>query len=455
MNQEKTYYQLIPEKVFQSISVIEDLLRPDIKGFSTDNLKEIISIVACHVRKEGDPAQLQINYIKRLVPQGDRYLLLLISLGIIQRSGNAIKGQTSYKYNFAPEYQSKYLSFPLHNTSLIRRIEKVQETFRKEAVKTIRGHSEQTAYLKQLTIADGYSEFIESTYTVEQYNSIVGSATRILNNDIFHSVDKTSGRFHSNITNMAKGLRQYLRIKGEPLANIDIKNSQPYLSTILLTDPGKVSYLTNNPVFALLLQTLKVSLNQDVKEYISLVISGQIYEYSKEGLQLSRSETKRQVLRILFARNRMPNEEVNRKARQIFINRFPTVHRIFSKVRGREQGDKFQNFKRFAILLQRIESYLMLDIILKRIYKELPGTIAITVHDSIMTGVLTNDVEAVKKVMIEELTLYVGFRPQINIEGIIIENKRGEEMKGETGRDIIISNQYVATNLVTDNISMN
>ncbi|MCK9282317.1 MAG: hypothetical protein M0P71_17005 [Melioribacteraceae bacterium] len=486
MDQVKKYYQLIPEKVFQSLNTIEDLMRPGIKGFSIDNLKEVISIVACHVRNEVEPAQLQMKYIKKLVPQGDKYLLGLIHLGIIQRSGIASEKQKiSYLYNFSPEYQSKYKSIPLNNAKLILRIEKAHETFRKkESAKSIRGHSEQTKYLKQLTITDGFNEFIESTYSAEtdQYNSVLGSATRIINKDISYSVDTTSGRFHSNITNMAKGLRPFLRINGEPLVNIDIKNSQPYLSTILLTDPGKVSWMTKNPAFAMLLQTLNVSLSQDVKIYISLVISGQLYEYlmsefSKEGLHLTRIETKRQVLRILFARNRMPRNPINdtevfiykltekekrkreefirdypkiKKTRQIFIKLFPKVHRIFSKVRGHEKGDKFQNFKRFAILLQRIESYLMLDVILKRIYKELPGTIAVTVHDSIMTGILTNNVEAVHKIITEELTFFVGFAPKIEIEGIIKENKEEEERNKEE-RERIIYNQYVATNLATLN----
>ena len=481
MNTGKKYYQLIPEKVFQNLNTIEDLLRPGIKGYSIDNLKEVISIVSCHVRKEGEPAQLQITYIKKLVPQGDKYLSGLIDLGIIERSGIAIKGQTSYKYNFSPEYQSRYLSFPLNNASLIRRIEKAQESFRKEAAKSIRGHSEQATYLKQLTISDNFNEFIKTNYTEEtdQYNSVMGSATRIINGEIVYSVDNTSGRFHSNITNMAKGLRPYLRIKGEPLANIDIKNSQPYLSTIILTDPGKVSNMTKNPAFAMLLQTLKYKDTEDAKKYIFLVASGQLYEFlmaefSKEGLHLTRTETKVQVLRILFARNRMPRNPINdtevfiskltekekrkreefirdypkiKKARQIFIKSFPKVHRIFSKVRGHEKGDKFQNFKRFAILLQRIESFLMLNIILKRIYKELPGTIAVTVHDSIMTGVLTNNVEAVRKIITEELTLFVGIAPKTNIEGIIEE----KEEKKEEVRKRTISNQYVATNLVSLN----
>ena len=128
---------------------------------------------------------------------------------------------------------------------------------------------------------------------------------------------------------MAKGLRPFLRINGEPLINIDIRNSQPYLSTIILTNPSKVSWLTKNPAFALLLQSLKVSLNQDVKYYVSLVVSGQLYEYlmqefSKGGLNLTRRETKSQVLRILFARNRMPKDEINRKCRQIFKSKFPS-----------------------------------------------------------------------------------------------------------------------------------
>ncbi len=434
MNTGKIYYQLIPEKVLQNLSVISNLIEPEIKGFSIDNLKEIISIIACHIRKDENCTPLKMEYVRKLVPCGDSYILKLIDLGIIQRSGFAKIKETCYKYNFAPEYYSKYLSFPLNNAKLIRRIESAQQELKKQDAKSIRNHSEQTKYLKQLTIADNYSEFIESNYTSEtdQYNCILGSATRIINKDIFYSIDNTSGRFHSNITNMAKGLRPFLRINNEPLVNIDIKNSQPYLSTIILTDPGKVSYLTNNPVFALLLQSLKVSLNKDVKKYIELVVLGQLYEYlmaefANEGLTLTRDETKGHVLRILFARNRMPKDEINRKARQIFKDRFPTVHRIFSKVRGHEKGDKFQSFKRFAILLQRIESYLMLDVILKRIYKELPGTIAVTVHDSIMTGILTNNVEVVRKIIVEELTFFIGFQPQIKIERNIEENKENKE----------------------------
>jgi hypothetical protein len=446
MTEQKKYYQILPEKIFQNLSVIEDLLRPGIKGFSLDNLKEIISIIACHVRKDNQATPLKMAFINRLVPQGQFYLTGLIQNGIVIRSGRFIPGKVSYQYDFAAEYKSKYISFPLENQKLILRIHRVWAELTKESAKSIRGHAEQTKYLQQLTIADNFNEFLNSNYKAEtdQYNSVLASAIRIINHNIFYSIDNTSGRFHSNITNMAKGLRPYLKIKNEPLVNIDIKNSQPYLSTIILTNPSKVSGLTKNPAFALLLQNLKYKDNEDIKKYIYLVASGQLYEFLMNKFSLNRDETKKQVLRILFARNRMPKDGINKKCRQIFKDNFPTVHRIFSKVRGHQKGDKFQNFKRFAILLQRIESYLMLDVILKRIYKELPGTIAVTIHDSIMTGLLTNNVEAVRKIMMEELTFFVGLEPKIKIEEI---KREKEERK--------FTKYYDITNPVKECYSIN
>jgi hypothetical protein len=153
--------------------------------------------------------------------------------------------------------------------------------------------------------------------------------------------------------------------------------------------------------------------------YISLTVLGELYDYlviefAKEGLNLNRDKTKKKVLLILFSANPMPRNEVNRKCKQIFKKCFPTVFRIFNKLRGSEKGDHFENFKRFSILLQSIESYLILDIILRRIYKELPGVPAISIHDSIMTT--ADNVEAVHKIMLDELRAFVGYEPRIEVE---------------------------------------
>ena len=429
------YYQILPEKVYNELNTISDLVKPEVKGFNLDYFKEIISIIACHVRRDSGDPPLKNSYLRRLVPFAERYLKALINLEIIYRSPYYTPGQISYKYNFNPDYQSKYVTIPLNNTKLIRRIREAYSEIGKEAALTIRGCSTQVKYLKQLSLAPGWQELVENYKDdTEVYNSVLASAIRIVNNDIFYSRDATERRFHSNVTNMKRELRPYLRVNGKPLLNIDIKNSQPYLSTIILTFPSKIISLAKNTTFSMTLQSLKVSHNEDVKKYIKLVADGQFYEYliqefAREGIKLTRSEAKVQVLRILFAPNRLPKNEVNRNCRLIFKKCFPTVHRIFSKVRGRDQGTKFENSNRFAILLASIESFLMLDVILKRIYKEHPGVIAITIHDSIMTGILTDEVEAVRKIMIEELNSFVGFSPKIEIEDYerYLEKKVREE----------------------------
>src|SRR4030042_3962359 len=92
-----------------------------------------------------------------------------------------------------------------------------------------------------MTIDQGAFNEVETFETIEKYNAALSSILKIRQGDIFYSVDNTSCRFHSNLTNLPESLRPYVRIEGKQLANIDIKNSQPYLSIILLTDPDKVS----------------------------------------------------------------------------------------------------------------------------------------------------------------------------------------------------------------------
>jgi len=458
MKKESTYFQLTPEKILHCIADIAELLKPNFKGFSIDNLKEVISIIAFHTQyhdeDQAPAAPLNMVFLRKLVPQAGQYMKGLINLGIVQRSGAYKPGEASYKYQFSPEYQSKYIRVILTNAALIRRI-KTAHAKAKKNTRTTRGRSLQNHYLKQLTIEPGCIDFINANYSkaTNQYNDVMQSATRIMNSDIFYKVDATSGRYHSNITNMAKGLRPFLRINGEPLVNIDIKNSQPYLLTVILTNPAKVASMAKNPAFDMMLQSLKVPKKEDVTKFINLVVSGQYYEYfmqelSKIGLHLTRSETKEQVLKILYDQNRLPADELGRVCKTTFKNLFPTVNKVFNKIRGNASGDKFTSYKRFAILLQTIESHLLLDVILKRIYKELPGVIAITIHDSIMTGAITNQVDAIRKIMNDELTKFVGFAPKIKIEGVIEGNK-------EIISKCIFSNQYDARTSVCFNSTIN
>lgn len=425
---EKVYRQLVPIKIYDELPAIEEEIKPFIKGYQNIYLLQIISIIAWHIRRDNDKARLQMKYLKRQVPQGDKYLRRLVIMGIVLRTGKPKKGLKCYEYSFADKYKSRYFEVFLYDRKLIRRLEQLQRKVEKEHKKTIWGHSKQQDFLKLLTIDASCYELIHtlSVDNPDRADNMLASAIRI--DQQIHSCirDTTSQRMHTNITNMAKELRHFLRIDGQPLVNIDIKNSQPFLSTILLTHPEKLASFAKTKQLEILLKEIKIPKSTDIALYVELVTSGGLYEYlmdefSKEDFTLTRQETKKQVLRTLYAKNWKPKNPINRRAREIFIDRFPNVHTIFSRIRGRvksenKKDEKLVTYKRFAILLQSIESHLVLDVIMKRIYKELPGVFAMTIHDSILTVNRPEVVTLIKGILEAELKNFVGYLPQLEVE---------------------------------------
>lgn len=419
-----TYNQLVPRSILNNLPAIEDLIRSRVRYYKREYLFQIISIVAWHLRRDGGMARLYMKYIDRQVPQGNQYLIALRECEIIKRDGNYIEGLKSYEYCFCEGYQDELVEVKLNNRALIKKLEDVSYRIKKDSETSLLGHSRQRKYLRLLTIdPDFYTEFLNqcSIEDTAKKNSIRASATRITNRDFNCSRDDTSMRLHSNITNMATELRSYLRVDGKPLKNIDIKNSQPYLSILLLIHPKKVAFLAKDPALATLLKSLKGIDAEDVDRYISLVTQGQFYEYlvdefAKRGLFSSRAETKVQVLRILFSDNNEPHKLVDRNAREIFEELFPNVHSRFSIIRGEDEGNRFQNYRRFAILMQRIESYLVLDVIMKKVYRRFPQTFVMTIHDSVITISDDKIVETVKNIMEKSLEKFVGLPARLKVE---------------------------------------
>jgi len=410
------YFYCIPEKVQNLLPDIEEK-PPEISGFCIDYLKEILSIISIHIKKDNQGANLMITYLRKIVPQADKYINYLIKAGIVERDQSYKVGQKSYTYKFTPAYESKYSTSLLTNPKLIRRIEKQQRHLKKRNSKK---YPNQNKFIRNMTIDKKALDFINTNLSNEilKQNYSLGSVTAILNGEISYSVDNTSGRYHSNLTNLPSELRQFININGKHLANIDIKNSQPYLSTLLLTDPGKIAKHAKSKNLSMLLETLQGIEALDIKLYVSLVISGKLYEYlwevfKENGLHFeTRNEVKKQMFIILFGRN-----EIWNKQREVFNIVFPNVYERFCQIKGHSNEDnRFENYKRLAIILQRIESFLILDIILGCINIEHPGTITVTIHDSIMTSIMTNEVSKVKKIMERELSEYVGFKPMLKVE---------------------------------------
>ena len=94
-------------------------------------------------------------------------------------------------------------------------------------------------YVKAFTI-DEQAALTSVHGTPFQQAAQVAMIRRINDGDFF-SIPDRYGRFHSNLTNLKKTLRPFLRYRDSELVNLDIANSQPMVFCLLL-----VNLLSNN-----------------------------------------------------------------------------------------------------------------------------------------------------------------------------------------------------------------
>jgi len=258
------------------------------------------------------------------------------------------------------------------------------------------------------------------------------------NYDGYPKIDSTSGRLHSPLVVLWKKLRMLLRYDGSKLANIDIVNSQPFLSIILLdTDiferlniKGLLSKY--NPEFkfsgniSMIENMIKVnSLKDDVVAYKKSVTEGKYYEYFAEILiqknlipseitnidnDLKRAEEIRGFAKTATFRALFEKVQAKRWCAYVraFSNCFPNVYAIFQFVK------RGNNHKALACMLQRFESNLVLHNVCLDIHENYPQIPLWTIHDSIATTV--NNSHIVKEYFIQHLRDIMGIEPQVLCE---------------------------------------
>lgn len=435
-NRKNKFQFLVPGKLNEKLGLYGQN-PPKIKSFNISYLEEIIYLICVKVRDNGY-SQLKMSFLKNFVPHAEKYIKFLLEENIIVRDGFYHPGSKSYGYKFSPKYESIYQPYSITDTKLKLRIERTYKQIK------FKGIAIQNKWIKDLNIDQEAMDFAKAKYTdLSSINYAIASIIQIQNNEKFYKIDRTSHRFHSNITVMPKELRCFLTIKNKHLiGNIDIKNSQPYFSTILLTSPNHVAKFAKGADLRLMLTHFQVKPNEDIDLYIDLVCKGMFYEYlikefAKRGVDYTRDQVKKEVMKILFDNNNHVS-----KSRKIFSELFPNVDKVFYRLRGNQKGNHFENYKRFAILLQTIESNVVLNIILKRLYKEHSDIIVLTIHDSFLCD---SNLEIVKEVMLEELKNYVGFSPILKTELLCkgnatletaptLENRRKEGRRKEPAR---------------------
>jgi hypothetical protein len=454
--------------------------RPNFKPFKWDKLRYIIHILnALRVGNKDlllqDFTPINAQKLQRIIQNYKPYLKYLEhDLKIIESDKHYIVGEKSKGYRLVEKYRTPVVAVAVNDFSLRQRL-KIDKNKNKLSLKNLDYLTKWYNEKLQINIGavNGFlnEEFIikspnkdlwdysngRKKYKIplHQYNHAKMSAEKIKYQDYFLKRDDNVRRFHTNLTTMRSIIRNGLSYNGEKLISIDIKNSQPYLSTLLLNNrfwvETKTSSKPTNEVGVevecegrfiessifnkninifninihikdsyIMLGDITVSLiNKDFSHYIKLVVNGKLYEFLEDVFTKelgetysSRQEIKSAVFQVLFTDNRFLGQEAA-KPKKIFKKYFSDVYEIFAEIKKKDKT-------LLPRLLQSIESYLIIDVIAKRISKEYPDAPIFTIHDSIATT--KEYVNEVERIMFEELTAAIGSAPAFKREEWDINN---------------------------------
>lgn len=259
-----------------------------------------------------------------------------------------------------------------------------------------------------LTIEHEEAEkYISYKYINEELKYIYYSdcITFIKEKYFFKIVDPKTGRFYTNITNLPKDLRQFLRYKGEQLIEIDIANSQPFLFNLVISNYSKSAKLSET------IGSYKGEMITD--EYRNVTERGKIYEYFTEkwNTEYSQKRTREEIKetffkKIFFCTNKMNERYPESK---LFQKVFPTEYKIIVET-------KKNDYKYLAYILQKLEAEMIIYTICLKLIKKIKDIGIFTIHDSILTTI--NNIEIVKQIMLKEFQQKFSLMPILKIKSL-------------------------------------
>ncbi len=464
-----------------------------------DKVATIVSLLVKAINKNiqmghsniDDFVPLSSKILQPHVRDYNDYLSYLKEVGIIETDGQYIVNEKCCGYRFTREYRYVPLTefFIPNYRGNVRKGAAVYESFFKpslDQVNTIEKYDDLYDDLRSVTVTDyeyaksyitkdmkqlaeesvikGFkkkrngmmtkyknatakvkNKLIMPNATAKQ-NSWIVSLHDIENKHFYFKQDTTSNRVHTSVLGVKSECRQFLRLKNKEIISCDLKNSQPYISSILFTEGTLTPEIrtiihqclknlksVNNNLYKSIVERIALYKSGGVlpstKNYIHLVQHGELYEFlainynlimNERGgkhIQLMRADGKNKVFTLFFN-----PAKFDCLARDIFRSHFPEVMTLFEDINSLFTHTRRESIRtgiprsrnNLAILLQTIESHLILDVICKELKDTYPHIPLLTIHDAIATN--PEYTELVEGNMKYHLAECIGVPPKIALE---------------------------------------
>lgn len=471
---------------------------PPFKGFNKDKLVYLIHLIVSMPQYRKDIAiidgfvPLSSKALQDAITDYKRYLTYGIDSGLFASDNSYLNGKKCIGYKLLYKTTGGLKEYTVSDFILNKHF---NAHYRKQK-KSIRGYEflerwfsnglsidreAALAFLKEeLELKTGYSDLRDSkpiynpfapaadgskgTYELHYKDPLLqfqqGNLSLLkMQEQQFSCTISENGRFHSVLTNIRSVLRNFLTFNGERLVSIDVKNSQPYLISLLLQPNfwrGKnwfnnsekstffVSESKKKPRFSsiinledsssilnfnsitidslaiskevsyfMLLEIMNTLVDISFDTYIENVLKDGFYETLQEAFkeQLGytiedRKEVKSAVFQVLFTPNRFYGQK-QAAPKRLFVQIYPEVYAVLKAI-------KKEDATLLPRLLQQIESHVILKVVAKRMQKLHPKVPIFTIHDSIVTT--ASNQLLVEQVMRDAFCTTVGFSPTLATE---------------------------------------
>jgi hypothetical protein len=409
---------LLPEKLLRELEAHRSLWFT----FDKNRMTYLLSLIVTHRQDSypGSYSQLNMVHLNKIVPRAHVYLNWLRDNNYIEWI-NYSAGRNSRLYRFCKLYQGPVVWRTISDQKFILRL---QTTYKRLRYLNSKKYPILNGFIHRTKInVPEALKTIELTYEVGckvdreladgRRSFSLAEVFKIASGEIYIKCSKNNGRLDTNFTRLPSELVQHLTIDSNPLTEIDITNSQPFFAGCLFDAKPEIISVIGRSLFML---TKKLHLNdkQDVILYRSLVSSGLFYSHMAEQFNMAgltftdRGELKKQIFIIFFGKNTAINYSPVVK---VFATSFPNVYYLFNQIKKKAHN-------KLAILLQRIESYVVLEKLAPQLVTNYPTMPFLTKHDSILlSGLQTlKQAEQISQFIAYKVREVTGLQPKLKIK---------------------------------------
>jgi hypothetical protein len=344
-------------------------LEEKLVGIKHISLEQAAIVTGCMLRhsleRKKDHIPASSRWLRDIVgDEARRYIINVLNrIGAIKPVGKKQhwSSQIPNKYAFADEY----IHQPLGELKISDRAVARFRDYRAKVINETKAASPIYADLwddlQHLTIHESWEQampqFRESEWRREW--AWLESHDRIKAKDFWFTCPKSEdfpkpGRLYTTFTSTPSALRKYALLHGQPLVEIDVRCSQPFLHASLL------------------------AAGDERDRYLESVGNGTFYEdIGKAGGisdEISRDKLKEMVFADIFYGKNRPTE--TSPMMTVFAELYP---KLTAAIRERKTG----NHNRLSKDMQYLEAEIILHNAIPRIRERVPGIRILTVHDAI------------------------------------------------------------------------